>query len=289
MQREVYADLLFLINFSMDFLCLFLTAQILRQKLRPIPTIAAAMIGGAYSIAALFINAHPIYVLLLDMLVCVTMCFICFAKYHHSIHRHITYCLTYLACATVLGGIMTVLFNLFNKLNLPLNSGGDQISSWLFLLLAIISGSTAIRGAKFIKKMPSKKTADVEIFFCKKSTKLCGMVDTGNIISDPSSGKPVIIVSVKSVISIIPQEISNTILSGHVAQLEHIPPNYIGKIRLIPGECVSGNCLLIGLVPDKIIVSNEKKSAEVSALFAPAVLNNLPDGCSAIIPGELRI
>ena len=157
MQREVYADLLFLINFSMDFLCLFLTAQILRQKLRPIPTIAAAMIGGAYSIASLFINAHPIYVLLLDMLVCVTMCFICFAKYHHSIHRHITYCLTYLACATVLGGIMTVLFNLFNKLNLPLNSGGDQISSWLFLLLAIISGSTAIRGAKFIKKNAVKK------------------------------------------------------------------------------------------------------------------------------------
>ena len=289
MQHEVYADLLFLINFSMDFLCLFLTAQILRQKLHPIPAIAAAIIGGAYSIASLFINTHQFYVLLLDILVCAIMCYICFSHRNRSIREYITYCITYLACATVLGGIMTVLFNLFNKLNLPINSGGDQISSWLFLLFAIISGSTATQGTKFIKKMPSKKTANIEIVFDKKSARLCGMVDTGNIINDPSSGKPVIIVNVKSVLSIIPQELSNAILSGHVSHLEKIPPEYIGKVRLIPGESVSGNCLLIGLVPDKIIVSNDKKCAEVSALFAPVVLNHLPANCSAILPGEIYI
>lgn len=289
MQNEVYADLLFLINFSMDFLCLFLTAQILRQKLRPIPAIVASMIGGAYSITSLFITAHSIYVLLIDVLVCVIMCLVCFAKYNKSARQLLTYCLTYLACATVLGGIMTVLFNLFNRLNLPLNSGGDQISSWLFLLLAIISGVTALRGAKFIKKLPSRRTADIELYFCKKNIKLCGMVDTGNIVHDPISGKPIIIVNAHDVISIIPPQIKDAILSGCVQQLENIPSQYIGKVRLIPGESVSGHCLLIGLVPDKIIISNEKKSAEVSALFAPAVLNSLPHGCSAIIPGDLHI
>ncbi len=52
----IYGDVFFIINCSMDFLVLFSTSKILHIKTSGIRTVFAASLGGAYSIAALFIE-----------------------------------------------------------------------------------------------------------------------------------------------------------------------------------------------------------------------------------------
>lgn len=289
MQQEVYADILFLINFSMDFLCLFLTSQLLHLRLYPIKSILSAIIGGVYSVTALFICAPKLIEILIDISICALMCSVGFGVSPLRFKRIGRLLCTYLCCAVALGGIMTALFNLLNRLELTVNSGGDSISSWLFLLLAAISGITAMRGMAFLKRNPHRKLTELDIYLCGKKITLKGMTDTGNMLYDPVSGRPVIVTDITSSLPLLPDPLKRAIISGDTTHLEQLKAPFSQRIRLIPGASVSGSCMLIGIVPDKISLHHKKATVESSALFAPAKISFLPPNCSAIIPSDLII
>ena len=58
MEQVIYGDTLFLVNSSMDFLALFLTCRILYRRLRVLPMVFAAVLGGIYGVAALFLPGN---------------------------------------------------------------------------------------------------------------------------------------------------------------------------------------------------------------------------------------
>lgn len=289
MQHEVWGDLLFLINFSMDFLCLFLTARLLHRRLRPIPALGAATIGGIYSVAALFLDVGRLGSLLIDGAMCALMCWLAFIRRGRSGRQYLAEVGVYLISAIALGGLMTVLFNLLGRLNLPTRSGGDNISAWLFLLLALVSGLAAWRGAGFLRGLPSRSVCDVEITFCGRSVLLHGITDSGNLLHDPITGRAVIITDTERTLPILPPGVREAVVSGRLERLEDVPQGYAGRVRLIPGTTVAGSRLLVALVPDKIVLHSPRGQAEVCAVFAPAALPSMPDGCTAVVPGELGI
>ena len=152
MGQTVYVDLLFMINFSMDFLCFLLTSKLFGIKLSLGRSILAAAMGGVYSVAALFIGVGRGAALLIDVATCALMCAICFGgkKKNRSLPIYI---LTYLAISMMLGGVMTALFNLVNKLELPLpQNSSDGISVWMFAALALISAGVTLLGGALFKK-----------------------------------------------------------------------------------------------------------------------------------------
>lgn len=204
MQHEVWGDLLFLINFSMDFLCLYLTARLLHRRLRPLPALGAAVLGGVYSVAALFIETSRPISLLIDAAVCALMCAVAFARRGRRWRQLLSEIGVYLASAAALGGMMTALFNLLNRLRLPKNTGGDSISAWLFLLLALISGFTAWRGTGLLRGLRSRSFAEVEIVFCGRRLTLHGVTDSGNLLRDPITGRAVIITDTHSTLPLLP-------------------------------------------------------------------------------------
>ena len=183
---------------------------------------------------------------------------------------------------------MTALFNQLNRIDIPLKNGGDNISSWLFLVLAAISGITALKGGNVFKKRSTQKMVDIEITLRGNSITLCGITDTGNLLHDPASGKPVVITDIKDTLPILPDIIKESVLSGNIELISELPSQYMNKIRIIPCSSISGEKLILGIVPDKIIIHNEKGENNVSALFAPINITSLPKGCNAIIPGELN-
>lgn len=289
MPHEVWGDLLFLINFSMDFLCLFLSARLLQRRLRPLPALGAAAIGGIYSVASLFLNVGRLSALLIDGAVCALMCWLAFIRRGRSLRQYLAEVGVYLAMAVALGGLMSVLFNLLARLNIPARRGGDNISAWLFLLLALISGLAAWRGTGFLHGLSSRSFADVEIVFCGRSITLRGVTDSGNLLRDPIGGRAVIITDTDRTLPLLPPGVREAVISGKLERLEDVPPRYAGRIRLIPGTTVAGSRLLVALVPDSIKLRTKKGESEVSAVFAPASLPRLPDGCRAVIPSELGI
>ena len=74
MGRVVYADLFFLINFSMDFLCFFLTAKILNRRLSLIRALFGSAVGGVYANLVLLWALPRVPELILDLMLCFLMC-----------------------------------------------------------------------------------------------------------------------------------------------------------------------------------------------------------------------
>ena len=76
----VYGDVLFLINFSMDFLLLFSTSKIMHLRPSAKRLVISSVLGGAYGVAALFIGSAAL------TLVCNTAAalFMCFLSFPHA-------------------------------------------------------------------------------------------------------------------------------------------------------------------------------------------------------------
>ena len=155
MEQTVYADIFFLINFSMDFLALFLVSRLLDKRLSLLRFILSAAIGGVYACVALFLPFSGLAAFFIDAAMCVLMAFVAVGR-RKQIKDAFIFSLVFCAASILLGGAMTALFNLFNKIGLDglfgTEAGSDSISVWLFAALAAISGIVAALGGRFFKK-----------------------------------------------------------------------------------------------------------------------------------------
>ena len=104
MEQVVYGDVLFIINFSMDFLSLYVTAKFIHLRLRFVPTIAAAAIGAVYGVASVILDGNELISYFISAAVSILMCYIALGK--HLLLRHT---LIFYAVSLGLGGCMTAL------------------------------------------------------------------------------------------------------------------------------------------------------------------------------------
>ena len=127
--------------------------------------------------------------------------------------------------------------------------------------------------------MKVKNKINKNDMFCKIKLKLNGkeivlntMVDTGNMLKEPISGLPVIVVEHTKLYNVIPKEILNNIeaiLGGDFNKIpENIKKEYMSKLKLIPFASLGKqNGMLLGIKAEKIEIleepTNQKKEAIV--------------------------
>lgn len=284
----VYGDLLFLINFSMDFLCFYISCMLLHRRLPLLRTCAASALGGVYSVLALFLTADETVALILDLLCCFVMCFAVFFGIKTRLWKVIKASALYFFVSMLMGGVMTALFSLFNRTELF--SGemdtGEGITVWIFALLAIAGGAITAFGGRFFKASTSKDEISLEMTDGKKSVKLRALSDSGNLASDPISGKAVIIATLSSSEKIIPKEIYPVF--ENVCNMEKLPVNVASKIRLIPSATISGNALLPAIKMKNIKVVCGKEEKNIDALVSFVKCEDF-SGYDAVIPHEIMI
>ena len=285
MEQTVYIDLFFMINFSMDFLCFFLVFELLGGKMLLGRTLLASGLGGIYANISLFIPIEGIWAIFLDIAVCILMCLVAFGKRGSVLVNT----LVYIAISMTLGGFMTALFSLFNRIDLPLYEiDEDGISAWLLLILALISAVGALLGGKFFRRKSSKRYAELSIFIGATFKKILSFYDSGNLLHDPISGRPCIIVDADALSDILPKTVIKAAKEKSIG-ISEIPEAMMTRIRLIPTRTATGEGLMLAVKADKIIISDKKSEREVNALLAVCELGNSADGCQALLPTELMI
>ena len=291
MGQTVYVDLLFLINFSMDFLCFFITAKILSRKLPLIRAILGSALGGVYGVMALFPGYGTATALAVDALVCILMCLVVFAAKGRM--RDIPlFALVYIAVSMALGGFMTALFNLLNKTDIPLEASdvqSDGISVWVFALLAIICAAITLFGGKFFKRKAEQTSAEIEIAYNGKKLKLRGLVDSGNLLREPISGKPCVVADISKLEKIMPQEILRAARKKDPRAVETFKIENARNIRLIPTRTAAGDGMLIGVRVESVTVSDKKGNKNLDVIIVPAELGNTADGNEALLPSGILV
>ena len=289
MTQDVYVDLLFLINLSMDYICLYACTKIMRKKLVFWRLLIAAAIGGIYSVISVFLPFSVPINLVFDALFCLVICAIAFSEKGRRIRSTLLCGFLFVGISMMMGGVMTAIFNALNRLELPLDSiDGDGISTYLFAIIAAVAGFITMRSGKIIAKKSDIKECRLFLSVMGKQGEFFALSDSGNLVKDPISGKSIVLIDRKLLSDLIDIKIFDDFSSGKLNQ----PPKGVPPMRLIPINTAGGRSFLCAIPPDKLsteIVTKKNKTLklELDALIAPADIGKSAEGYGAIVPSEI--
>lgn len=277
MVQEVYADLYVMINTCMDLLCLMLTAALLHRKILRRRALMGALLGGFYALCALLLGLGGILGLLLDLLAAVGICACVFAERRLRFRVLLKCTAVYALISALLGGIMTALYALLNRLDLPLEGlKGDGLSVWMFAILAVASALVTWRGGAWLGRAGKTKSVTVEAVLFGTPVTFRALVDSGNLLRDPVSGRSVIVVEREYLREKLPRFFEEK--DGWMKRAE-----LARRVRVIPAQTVTGSGMLTAIIPDRLTVHDKEGAHPSDYLIAPADLGGRAKGLDGLI------
>lgn len=280
MNDTVYADLLFMIDFSMDFLTFYIVTRLLRQKPKIIRMCSASAMGGVYSVISLGINVGGILALVFDVFVCFVMCMTVFLEKDPKRFRKMPlYTLLYFTVSALLGGTMTVIYGFLNRRK-PNDAavGRSELSLWVFGLVALLGGLVTLFGGNLLGRTSRTKIGRLTVRLGARKVTFEAMSDSGNLLRDPIGGKDVVVVDGRKARNIVP----SLALSDACA----LPDEMKRRVRMIPVRTASGEGLLEAFVPDDVLLLYDGEERHIDVLIAVSKSNFDGGECEAIVPAD---
>lgn len=175
---KVYYEVIYCLNFLLDFMILFGTKRILKRKTSYYRLILGSLVGS-FSIVLLFIKMSSFHLLFFKLCFSFIMIFISFGFSSVWTNLGVFYMISFL-----LGGF-------FYGIDLSFH----PLSSYLFLIMGSISMISIIIFSflKYKEIIPNKYMVFITIR--KKTYQLEGLLDTGNQLISPYHGESIILVN----------------------------------------------------------------------------------------------
>ncbi|MBQ8249250.1 MAG: sigma-E processing peptidase SpoIIGA [Clostridia bacterium] len=281
----VYADSLLVVNFSMDFLTLYICAKLLHINLKPLRLVTAAVIGALWALMVVLLDALVTVPILQVVLILLSgLCAIVMVMTAYNVHglASLRAALSYASVNVGLGGIMTALYNFIGRiadtLEVSAVSTSPDVSPIMFCFAAVISGAVSLLYGRFRAKTAARRKVSIVMTAFGKETVLDALCDSGNLLREPFGGKPVIIISAEKLSDVLPRDVIKTAKSpGLMAAL---PPDFSHKLRLVPTGSVTGGGMLVCFMPERLTLDGR----ETDAAVAIDTYTSDYDGCSGIVP-----
>ena len=291
MESEVYADLLFLVNFSMDFLSFYLCARLLHRPLSLWRAVLASVAGGVYAVAVLFLTVGKIPAFAIDALVCVALCALCMAGRRERWSSLLRLSGLYLLISMLLGGAMTLLYSQLNRVpGLTDRVSEEGLSTWVFLGLAMVSGVLTTLWGRCFKRATTRRPVAVVVQENGRRAVIPGLCDSGNLLREPISGRLVVPVEGSRLQGVLPEALLRAAASERVSEaVEGLPVDVARRVRLIPARGAVGERMLLGFAPEHVYLQEGDEQVEVTVLIAPTGLADKADGIAALVPAELMM
>ena len=263
----VYLDVVFLENVLMNYIIIFATGVVLKAECKKWRIMVGSVVGAVYTVV-MYLNIIPIYSnFFMKFILSVVIVYISFKT--KSLKRLIKNLVIFYLVSFVFGGCVFALMY-FLQPQMAQIRNGVFVGAYP-LKVALVGGLVAFVvlqvSFRLVKTRFSKKDMvfDVEIFINKKSVKLKALLDTGNLLKDPITGFPVIVVEHKCLSGVISERVLNNldkILGGDIDGLTEDEEfsKTISRFRMIPFSSLGKqNGLLLGIKADRVyIVSDER-------------------------------
>ncbi len=273
----VYIDALFLLNFVVDYLLLLCAGRLAGEVLHRGRLALGAALAGAYA-AAVFLPGmgfllHPLCKLAAAVLALLI-------SYGGS-RRLLRVTLVFFAVsAAFAGGILAL--ELLGGRGLTLENG--VFSSAMDLRLILLSAAGCYVVITLLFQRSARHTAARQelvpavLTLDGRRVALTALVDTGNTLTDPATGRPVMVAEGEKVAGLFPsgQAPDEADLRDPVAALERLSQaGFLGRCRLLPYQAVGVECgMLLSLRLDGARVGREDYGTLLVALSP----NRLSDG-----------
>ncbi len=187
---KVYLDLVFFINFFFDFLILYATKTILKET-TSCSRIILGSLFGSFTIFLLFLSLSNYLLLLFKLIISILMILITFGR-----KNFLSDILYFYLISIILGGFLYLLDINFTYQNRGALFYGAGLGLNFFVTI-VLSPIFLYFYTKNYKKSKFKTSLmyTVQIYVDKKVYHLKGMLDTGNQLRDPTTGKSVILLN----------------------------------------------------------------------------------------------
>ncbi|MEG1500480.1 MAG: sigma-E processing peptidase SpoIIGA [Clostridiales bacterium] len=259
----IYADVLFLLNFFLDFFLLWASGCFLRLSIAWTRLILASLLGAFYGAGLLLPQLSFLYPLWLK----ITFAFILLRIAYplQSRRQFIRLSGVFYLMSFAMGGAVLGASSLLAGYGIQI--GGQQLVGWSSLLFAVpVVFFLARKGLVKMKTNWSKKDFQVKLEIIADGRKcvLPALIDTGNNLKDPVSGKPVI-VGEYSVLSVllpkgVRQAVEKFTMDNPTAIISSpAMGDWKRRLRLVPFASIGkSHGLLLGFRPDKIIIRGQE-------------------------------
>ena len=271
----IYIDVVLIENLIMNYIILFATAIILKLKIKHIRLILASLIGAVYSILS-YMSLLEIYSsIILKIILSIIIVYVAFypPKVNQLWKDLLIFCLT----SFVFGGAAFSLIYIIKPQEILMKNG---LFLGIYPLKTIILGAILafiiiITAFKIVKSKISKKDmiCEIEIKLNEQEIKTKAMIDTGNLLKDPLTNTPVIVIEHTLLYDCMPKEILNNleqILGGELEKIpEEIRNKYISKLKLIPFSSLGKqNGMLLGIKSEYVnIIQKDKTSKKENVII----------------------
>lgn len=257
----LYADILFLVNLSLNWFSLLLTSKIMKLKTSAIKLLSSAAAGAlAGTVTILF--SQNLAVALCEIGATFLMCSIAFKSY--SLGEYIKICTCLFASGVTLGGSLTLIYSFFNKSTIDFYSQSD-LSGAVFILLSFAVTVTALIFERFIFSKKNVNRGEITIEFEKKSISMPFFCDSGNFLSEPISGRAAIIVEDEILKNLLPEKFLDY---DPTSNLYDVDKSIYKRMRLLPAKTVCGDSLMLGFIPDRVVLVTQRGIKEADAVIA---------------------
>ena len=264
----IYVDTLFVLNGAVDYLLLLAAARLAGEPLDRLRSALGAVLGGGYAVAVFlpgldFLARPPC-----RLAAAVLMVLTAFWRSRRLLRQVVIFFA--LACAFG-GGVLAI--GLLGGRGLTLSAG--VLSSAMDLKIVLLSAagcyaalSLVLRGAGR-HAGPGGELRQVRLPRGARPTELTGLVDPGHTLTDPATGRPVLVAEADCLAPLLPAgvRLGPEALEDPAGALEGLEGPWRRRFRLLPSRAVGvERGLLLALRLDKVQVGGEDRGAMLAAL-----------------------
>lgn len=261
----IYLDIILCENLLMNYIILFATYVIIKPKVKypQIRIILSSLIGSVYAVIV-YLNILSIYSnIFAKIILSIIMVYVAFNPKNAKVL--LKQILIFYLVSFIFGGCTFALIYFIKPENVKMKNG--VFVGVYPLKVGLIAGAIAFVTTQIAFKINKSKLNNkntffnIQLYYKDQSITVKALLDSGNMLKDPISQAPVIIVERESLSKIIPEKVLDyigNIIGGDETENKQDIQEYLSKIRMVPFMSLGKeNGMLVGIRLDKIKIETE--------------------------------
>ena len=257
----IYLDVIFLENIVINYIILYVTGIISKVQIKQNRLFLGALIGAIYSVIYYLFKLKIYSSFIVKIFLSIVIIYVAFNS--NNFKDLLKKVLLFYLTSFVFGGAAIAIIYMVNSQNITIQNGVLVGSYTLKTVLIgiVVAYFTIIFAFKIIKTKISKKDliCEIEVTLNNKKIRTIALIDTGNMLKEPITNWPVIVMEHTLLYDFLPKEILNhseEILGGDFSKIpENIIEEYSSRLKVIPYSSLGKqNGMLLGVKGENLIV-----------------------------------
>lgn len=283
----IYLDSLWLLNWAMNWWLLWATAKTLRRQAPRARLMWAASLGAMSSLLWLLLPGPTWVLFSLKVVVAIAMVNCCFTP--RGLRQCLEHTGVFLLISALCAGLTLgmALFGVGGVSEALPSMGWYIVVGGPILMTLPVQRLWANLGRQF---RHSEQSARFEFVLQGISVSLLGLLDTGNVLLEPLSYRPVVVVDAEAISDLLPEELLSLVYQWDKlgeTLLDSLPDWLASRLTLIPYTAVAGGGMMVGIRPDSCSILVKGSWHPVDAVIGFAPLEFAAGEKFALLPAEV--